>query len=132
MPLCPFEAEMVCLAIDKLTPTEINPRFAPFLEVVTLDVVALWLARLWTDKPILRLPATISVPVAFLANLLVLRLFPQREDEALAEVKWNSWFDKFIQKRPPLLLLLRNSPIWPSKEPVDVMLTVVSSYPDNI
>ena len=63
MPLCPSKAEMVIFAIDKLTPTEGNPRFAPFLEVVTFNVVAFWLAWLRANKPILRLPATIPVPV---------------------------------------------------------------------
>jgi hypothetical protein len=54
---------MVLFAIDQLTPTEVNPRFAPFLEVVTFDVVAFWLAWLRANEPIFRLPTTIPVPV---------------------------------------------------------------------
>jgi hypothetical protein len=54
---------MVIFAIDKLTPTEVNPRFAPFLEVVAFKAIAFRLAWLGTNEPILRLPGTVPVPV---------------------------------------------------------------------
>jgi hypothetical protein len=67
---------MVIFAIDKLTSTEVNPRFAASLKVVAFNVVAFRLAGLGANKPILRLPATVSVPVTrHIEDIVVVSFF---------------------------------------------------------